>query len=290
LGRIGRSWDLVCQSFAVLRSDKELLFLPVVSAGFTLSFSAISLSISALIYRPEILALLATRPSRPQLPQGMYACLFILYLVNYLVVIFFNVVLVSIASDRLRGGHATLNDGLQIAWQRKGRIFQWAFLAATVGMLLRALEDRLGWLGRMIVSWIGVAWSLATYFVAPILAAEDIGPMEALYRSAGIFRETWGEELVGGFSFGLIFMFLAIPGLALILGADHWRAGRRYLLASVKRGERCGTGRLHGRAFSVCHHQGSSGRVQPPGVPGCLAPQKLDKHSPVGTPHVFHKI
>jgi uncharacterized protein DUF6159 len=219
LDRIGRSWDLVGQSFAVLRSDKELLFLPVVSAGFSLSFSAIILGISALIYRPEILTLLATRPARPQLPQGMYACLFIFYLMNYSIVIFFNVVLVSIASDRLRGGHATLNDGLQIAWQRKGRIFQWAFLAATVGILLRALEDRLGWLGRMIVGWIGVAWSLATYFVAPILAAEDIGPMEALYRSAGIFKETWGEELVGGFSFGLIFFFLAIPGIVLIFGA-----------------------------------------------------------------------
>jgi xanthosine utilization system XapX-like protein len=56
---------------------------------------------------------------------------------------------------------------------------------------------------------------MATFFVVPLLAAEDIGPIEALYRSADIFTETWGEELVGGFSFGVIFTLLAIPGFLL---------------------------------------------------------------------------
>jgi uncharacterized membrane protein len=55
---------------------------------------------------------------------------------------------------------------------------------------------------------------MATFFVVPLLAAEDIGPVEALYRSAELFTETWGEELIGGFSFGLIFVLFAIPGMA----------------------------------------------------------------------------
>jgi Family of unknown function (DUF6159) len=216
MGRVARSWDMVSQSFAVLRSDKELVLLPIVSALFNLSVSVLILGTTALFFRPAIQSLLAMRISRPTIPQTMWLFLFLFYLANYFIVIFFNVVLVSIASDRLAGGHATLNDGLQIAWERKGSIFQWAFLAATVGILLRALEDRMGWLGRMIVGWIGIAWSLATYFVVPILAAENISPVEALQRSAGIFTETWGEELAGGFSFGLIFFLLAIPGMALI--------------------------------------------------------------------------
>ncbi len=226
MGKIARSWDLVWQSFSILRSDKELVFLPVVSAIFSLSISAVILGASALFFRPEIVVFLTTRPPRPAFSQGMWACLFLFYLANYFIVIFFNVALVSIASDRLSGGHATLNDGLQIAWERKGSIFEWAFLTATVGILLRALEDRMGWLGRMIVGWIGIAWSLATYFVVPILAAENVGPVEALQHSAGIFSETWGEELVGGFSFGLIFCFLALPGIALpILGMQYGRTG-----------------------------------------------------------------
>jgi hypothetical protein len=212
MGRIARSWELVQQSFAILRSDKELLFLPVVSALFSLSASVLILGTGALFFRPEIQQFFAAHSAHPAIPQTMWPFLFLVYLVNYFIVIFFNVVLVSIASDRLAGGHATLNDGLQIAWERKGAILQWAFLAATVGVLLRALEERLGKLGRFVVGLIGVAWSLATYFVAPILAAENVGPVEALQRSASIFSETWGEELTGGFSFGLIFFLLAIPG------------------------------------------------------------------------------
>jgi hypothetical protein len=226
MGRIGRSWDLVWQSFAILRSDKELLLLPVVSAISNVVISVAILGVSALFFQTEIAAYLASYPQRPVLSQGMWACLFFFYLANYFIVIFFNVALVSIASDRLRGGHATLNDGLQIAWERKGSIFEWAILSATVGMLLRALEDRMGWLGRMIVGWIGVAWNLATYFVVPIVAAENMGPVEALQLSAQIFSEAWGEELVGGFSFGLIFTLLALPGIALpILGTKYGVVG-----------------------------------------------------------------
>lgn len=225
-GRIERSWELVWQSFAVLRTDKELLYLPAVSGAFSLAFSAIILSVSALFFLPEIQTFLATRAQKPVMAPGMWACLFVLYCVNYFIFIFFNVALVSVASDRLNGGHATLNDGLQAAWDRKLNILQWAFLSATVGMFLRSLEDRMGWLGRLIVGWIGIAWSLATYFVVPILAAENLSPMEALQRSADIFRENWGEELVGGFSFGLIFFFLALPGLALpFAGVQQGPAG-----------------------------------------------------------------
>ncbi len=146
---------------------------------------------------------------------------------NYFIVVFFNVALVAAAADRLAGGNATINYGLQVAWQRKGKIFQWALLASTVGIILNALERRLGWLGRLATRFIGVAWTMATFFVVPLLAAEDVGPAEALVRSGELFTETWGEQLVGGFSFGLIFVLLAIPGAALpfLLGSAFGSTG-----------------------------------------------------------------
>jgi hypothetical protein len=96
-----------------------------------------------------------------------------------------------------------------------------------VGILLRALEERLSFFGRIAVSLFGAAWSLASYFVIPILAAEDVGPVEALYNSASLISETWGEELAGSFSFGLIFMLVALPGLAIpvVLGRGLGAAG-----------------------------------------------------------------
>lgn len=215
MGKLSRSWDLVGTSFSVLLSDKELLLLPVASAISCLIVSVTIISGAALTFRPQFEAFAAAGRHRLPISQEMWACLFVFYLANYFVVTFFNVALVSAAADRFAGGNATVNHGLQVAWQRKGKILQWAILAATVGILLNALEERLGWIGRLVVRFIGVAWSMATYFVAPLLAAEDMGPVEALQRSAELFSERWGEELIGGFSFGLIFVLLTMPGIAL---------------------------------------------------------------------------
>jgi hypothetical protein len=80
-------------------------------------------------------------------------------------------------------------------------------------MILRAIEERVGWLGKLIVMMIGSAWTLATYFVVPVIVYEQLGPIDAVKRSAQMFRETWGERLVSSVSFGLLFFLLAIPAL-----------------------------------------------------------------------------
>jgi Family of unknown function (DUF6159) len=225
MGTFSRSWDLLGQSFSVLKSDKALMWLPVISALFCLAATAIIFSTALLVLGP-LRAIPHDAAQQKLLYQHMTPFVFFFYLATYSIAIFFNVALVSIASNRLAGGHATLDDGLQVAWKRKWRILQWALIAATVGILLRMLERRLSFLGRIITNVIGFVWTLASFFVVPLLAAEDIGPGEALYRSAEIFREAWGEEVVGGFSFGFIFFLLALPGLLLpLLGARFGQTG-----------------------------------------------------------------
>jgi len=215
MGRIVQTWELIGDSFAILKSDKELMLLPIFSGIFCVLVSVVILGGGALFLVPlsGLLAITAANPH--SMPPGFRVCLFLFYLANYFVIVFFNVALVSAASSRLAGGHATINDGLEAAWQRKGRILQWAFLSATVGILLRMIEERAAWLGRIVIGLVGMAWTLASYFVVPVLVAEDVGPAEALQRSADLFRQTWGEEVAGGFSFGLIFTLLALPAVAL---------------------------------------------------------------------------
>jgi Family of unknown function (DUF6159) len=232
MGRIERSWDLIGKSWSILVQDKKLMFLPVASAIASGSISIVMLGGYALAFRPEVETFLAAgRSAGHRISQPMWIFLFLFYLVNYFIVVYFNVALVSAASDRLEGGPASIDSGLQTAWERKGRIFQWALLSATVGILLRALEERLGALGRLGVRLFGVAWNFGSYFVVPVLVAEDVGPAEALYQSAQLISETWGEEIAGSFSFGLIFFFLMLPGIALplilnrILGAAGLIAG-----------------------------------------------------------------
>lgn len=220
MGKFSRSWALVKQSFAILRSDKELMLFPVLSA-------AACLAVTALIAIPGTLTLLPSMASaaasgerwQPGHAQMFWPIMFALYVANYFVIVFFNVALVGVANSRLMGGTWTFRDGLELAWTRKWTILQWALVAATVGMLLRMLEERMGLLGRFITKLVGIAWALACYFVVPVLAFEGLTPFDAVKRSAKLFRETWGERVVGAFSFGLVFFVLALPGFGL------WIAG-----------------------------------------------------------------
>ena len=92
-------------------------------------------------------------------------------------------------------------------------------MAATVGVVLRTLEERLGLIGRLIMRIIGIAWTLACYFVVPVLAFEDLTPIDALKRSSKLFRDTWGEKVIGGFSLSMVSLVLMLPGIGLPMAA-----------------------------------------------------------------------
>src|SRR4030095_4792471 len=205
MGRFSRSWDLVGQSFAILRKDKQLMLFPVLS-GVSCIIVTLLLGASGLaIFLPAIRGAVITPENFQNSGRSaeFMAAMFVFYLANYFVIVFFNVALVGVANSRLTGGTWTFDQGLQLAWKRKWVILQWAFVAATVGMLLRMLSERAGFIGRMVIGIIGSAWNLACYFVVPVLAFEDLSPGAAIYRSAELFRETWGERVAGGFRLGL---------------------------------------------------------------------------------------
>jgi hypothetical protein len=210
--RISRSWELVKASYAVLRADKELIVFPLVSTIATL----IVIIIFAI---PALLAGVFDNMADNGNPGvAGYVITFLFYLVMYFVAIFANTALVGAAMIRLRGGDPTLEDGLRIAMDHVGQIFGYAIIAATVGMILRAIQERFGWAGQL-VAWLGgMAWNLATYLVVPVLVVDNVGPVEAIQRSAALLKKTWGEQIVGNFSIGLVFGLLTVAA-ALLIGA-----------------------------------------------------------------------
>src|SRR5712664_4700953 len=218
MGKFSRSWQLVKQSFAVLRSDKQLMLFPVLSAVSCFILTAIIATGGAFLMLPARAAAIAAgeRFNPNQSPMFLIG-LFTVYVVNYFVIVFFNVALVGVANSRLMGGTWTFRDGLELAWVRKSTIFQWALVAATVGVILRTLEERLGLIGRIIMRIIGVVWTLACYFVVPVLAFEDLTPIQAVKRSAKLFHDTWGEKVIGGFSLSLVSLMLMLPGIGFVI-------------------------------------------------------------------------
>lgn len=205
--RLQNSWELVKASFAVLRADKELILFPLASTLATLVVMivfAVPLAVAGVFDR-------LADAGEPGIFG--YAIGFLFYLTMYFIVIFANSALVGAAMIRLQGGDPTLADGVRIARERVRQILGYALISATVGLLLRALRERGGLIGQ-VVAWLGnMAWNLATYLVVPVLVVEGIGPVDAIRRSASLLKRTWGEQIVGNFSIGLVFALIALAAI-----------------------------------------------------------------------------
>jgi hypothetical protein len=211
--RFSRSWSLVKASSAVLSANKRLMVFPVLS-------SICTLIVAASFLLPAFASGLLTHMDRGHMTPGMAVLLFLFYLVQYFVIIFFNSALVGAASIHLRGGNPTVSDGFGIAVSKLPTIFGYAVISATVGMVLRAIQERAGFIGRWVVGLLGVAWTLATFLVVPVMVNQEIGPFDAVKRSAELLKRTWGENLIGnagiGLAFGLVSMLVVLIGMALV--------------------------------------------------------------------------
>jgi hypothetical protein len=217
--RFSRSWDLVRASASVLGQDKELLLFPLISLA--------ALLVVSLCFALPVVGLGAldglSRGGSKTVSAGLYVVAFLFYFSQYFVIFFFSSALVGAAMIRLDGGNPTFSDGMRIATSKIGAIAGYAFIAATVGMILRAIQERVGFIGRIIVGLLGVGWTVATFLVVPVLVARDVGPIDAVKESASLLKETWGENVIGqaglGIAFGLIFLGVILAGIFLIIVA-----------------------------------------------------------------------
>jgi hypothetical protein len=213
--RLSNGWNLAMNSFTVLKENRQLIIFPILS-GISMLLVIGSFFIAVFAAAGWDFDNLRDTDTQNVLN---YVILFLYYLVNYFVIVFFNMALVHCTHLYFMGEEVTIRKGLQFSMSRIGVIFAWAAFAATVGTLLRLLQDNLGKIGKIIVSLIGVAWSVTTFFVVPIIAYEKLGPLDAFKRSASLMKEKWGESLSASFSFGLVQLvfFLAAAFVCFLL-------------------------------------------------------------------------
>jgi len=211
MGKFARTWQLMTASWQMLMQDKRLIVFPLIS-GMALAI------IIALFAMPVFVELHGhARLHGPvQLSAPMYAALCVFYFLDYFVIIFFNSALIACVLRQIDGEQPSLGYGLAFAWQRLPQIFGWALMTSTVGILLRLLEEKVGFIGRVVVGLLGMAWSVTAFLVVPVLVAEGSGPIESYKRSVEMLKQTWGEQIIGNVSFGLVFaLFGIVPAMIL---------------------------------------------------------------------------
>jgi Family of unknown function (DUF6159) len=212
-GSVGNSIALLKASANVLKLDKELLIFPVLSGIASVLVIASFIAPMAFTGAWQVF-------EGDGANYGAMSIMFLFYVVMYSVTFFFNSALVGAALIRLDGGDPTVGDGLAIASKRMGSILGYAVISATVGMVLRMISERSGFLGRLMVGFMGMAWTLTTYLTVPVLVTKNIGPIDAIKESAAVFKRTWGENMVGNFglTWAMLFLYMGWTATMFTLG------------------------------------------------------------------------
>lgn len=213
MNALSRSWQLTKLSFRVIGQDKELLLYPLIAVLLSVGF------LLALLY-PTIWLEMSNDGSL-EWDFANIAITFISYLGLAFIGTFSNMCIVYTAKKRFEGGDATFFESISFALGRIHQILGWATVSASVGLLLRGLDniaERAGGIGEIVVgvvrSILGMVWSVITIFVVPSMVYRGTGPIAAIKDSVRVLKKTWGESLVRSIGFGLVqFIVLLLGGL-----------------------------------------------------------------------------
>jgi hypothetical protein len=200
-----RSWMITKLTFGVINKDRELLGFAFLSFLFSIMFSA------AMIVPSIVPTVMDNGLTTDSLEIYQYIIIFLTYFGLAFIATFFNVCVVYTTKVRFEGGNATFGESIRFAMSRIGLIAQWSLISASVGLLLRVLHDfaaRLGKVGEIIanivIGLLGMAWSILTIFVVPVLVYEGLGPIDAIKKSAEVIKKTWGENIIRAIGLGLV--------------------------------------------------------------------------------------
>jgi Family of unknown function (DUF6159) len=209
--RIRQGWELTKKSWALLKSNKQLLRFPIY--GALASLAVVIVLVGPGLYLIDdgerVVGGLITA-------LGLYGSSFI--------AIYFGVALAATADAIFHGREATIADGFAVARERLGAIAGWAALAALVGLIISLLQ-RGGNIGEVIAAGlVAAAWSLITFMAIPVITFEATGPWATLKRAATLFKERWAGQVTGNVAIGgIVFLVGVLPAILLIaIGIAAW--------------------------------------------------------------------
>ncbi len=221
MGRLSNTWRLAKISWAVLKKDRELLWIPVLSFLASAAVIVVALVLTFVT--------LSTTSSHGATTMEVNPAMIVVFVVAAvalgIIAVFFNGALVAGAHERLTGGDPTVRSAVGRAFARIGGLVPWALITTTVGLVLQALRGRAGWLGRIVTHMLEMAWEVVTFLTVPAIVIDNLGAVEGLKRSASLLRRTWGENIAARVGFGLLGFILILPAVAVaaLFIASGWQ-------------------------------------------------------------------
>src|SRR4051812_17452481 len=248
MNKLQRSWILLKCSVSVVLQNKKLLVFPALSFVFTLAILAFAITPLAFLKTGyglgqaqhwkavtqtffvaqtvengngnRSITHVSPKPVTVAIGAGIY-------LLSMFLATFFNVAFFHQILEALRGRAVSIGAGFQFAFSRIQAILLWSLFAGVIGLAIKALEERMALLGKIILRLVGTAWSVACVFVIPVLIVEsEKNPLTVLRKSAATLKKTWGESLAG-------YVGLQMSGVVVLLFSFVFLGGGVYASAAL---------------------------------------------------------
>ena len=199
----GNTWSLIKISWGVLKKDKELIFFPIMSGIGVAIVAGVTAGVFSQIGTFDRLE----TAGEAQVNAGDIIIGFVALYIGFFIIMYNNAALIAAARHRLRGGDPNVWTGFAAVNRRLPQLLAWTLIAVIIWLLLQYARSRSrSFIAQIMIGLIGAAWGYLTFFVLPVLIVEGVGPIEAIKRSGGYFKKTWGEQLVSNFGFGIIYL------------------------------------------------------------------------------------
>lgn len=205
-------WALGKQVRKLVFSDRGLVLYPI---------------LSAVVIFAEMLVIFASfyliAPFSHSLGPGpvYVVALFIFYLVSTFTSTYILVALLLAFRAYASGHRISMGEAFSQTRQYAKLILEWAIFFSIVLLVIRLIEQRLGAIGRIIFGLVaGIAITVATIFVVPVIMDNRVGPIKAVKISAEFFVRNFGKAF-GGFVYSDLYnlMFIASGVLLIVVGA-----------------------------------------------------------------------
>ena len=204
MNKFQRSWQLFKSSLEVMGREKKLLLFPILTAVCAIFIALLFLAPVA--FQPTGYAYTSAQHwetvgdrvfkaapketvsvtqdantlhvSGNQRAQGEFqpvamAYFALVYFVSMFVATFFNVAFYSQILLALSGQPVSIRAGLVFACTRWQSILAWTLFAGIVGLVIKALEQRFGFIGQIVMRIVGAVWSIACVFVIPVIITRE---------------------------------------------------------------------------------------------------------------------
>lgn len=209
-------WKIALASLKVLLKSPGVLFLSILSTTTTCVLALLILS-------PGV-GLLILGGDNSAIGTILTIILTIaVALVGTFVTIYFNVAICAIILKKIDGQSVGFGYGFSYSNSRLGQIFGFAAISATIGLILSAISNAshssrnifVSILGSIFASLGAATWAISTFLVIPIIVIQNKGVGDALKESVSLIKSTFGEQVGGTTSFGLITFLISLPVISI---------------------------------------------------------------------------